>query len=441
MKDTEKKPKRFHSDIVRDSINTFGTNAIGSLLSIISAFFVLGVLDPDVKGQYNQVQLVGNGLFTLFGFSINAAMIYFVSRFKIKNTKKAITTLTTAMSILIMAAGAAAVLFMKQIFFPGSTAFYCWAAVVYGLFSFLLNVCLAILRGENKFKMFNTINLLQKVLLTAFMFSMLLWPSAMLLVTSMIGIQVLMIVLAMYGIKRWNGKEPEPAPDDDFPVRTGAMLRYSLKSHVSNVMTYINSYLGSYIVNAVYSLSTFGIYNAAVTMMQQVWLLPDAVSQVIMSRIAAMHEKDDKVRLTLMSCKVVTYITIVCAVLLVLVAQVFVPIVFPKYVEAIAPLRYLIIGSVFICYAKVLANSIAAYGKPELNILPPIIGIIVHLSLSFVLIPLMGVNGIALATSASLTAQGFTSMVIFCLFTHTPFYRLLIPNGEEIRSVKQLFRK
>lgn len=123
MKDTEKKPKRLHSDIVRDSINTFGTNAIGSLLSIISAFFVLGVLDPDVKGQYNQVQLVGNGLFTLFGFSINAAMIYFVSRFKIKNTKKAITTLTTAMSILIMAAGAAAVLFMKQIFFPGSTAF------------------------------------------------------------------------------------------------------------------------------------------------------------------------------------------------------------------------------------------------------------------------------------------------------------------------------
>ena len=38
MKDTEKKPKRLHSDIVRDSINTFGTNVIGSLLSIISAF-------------------------------------------------------------------------------------------------------------------------------------------------------------------------------------------------------------------------------------------------------------------------------------------------------------------------------------------------------------------------------------------------------------------
>lgn len=147
MKDTEKKPKRLHSDIVRDSINTFGTNVIGSLLSIISAFFVLGVLDPAVKGQYNQVQLVGNGLFTLFGFSINAAMIYFVSRYKIKNTKKAIAKLTVAMSALILAAGAVAVLFMKEIFFSGSTAFYCWAAVVYGLFSFLMNVCLAILRG------------------------------------------------------------------------------------------------------------------------------------------------------------------------------------------------------------------------------------------------------------------------------------------------------
>ena len=186
---------------------------------------------------------------------------------------------------------------------------------MYGLFSFLLNVCLAILRGENKFKMFNTINLLQKVLLTAFMFSMLLWPSAMLLVTSMIGIQVLMIVLAMYGIKRWNGKSRNLLQMMIFLYGQVPCCAYSLKSHVSNVMTYINSYLGSYIVNAVYSLSTFGIYNAAVTMMQQVWLLPDAVSQVIMSRIAAMHEKDDKVRLTLMSCKVVTYITIVCAVL------------------------------------------------------------------------------------------------------------------------------
>lgn len=441
MKDTEKKPKKVRSDIVRDSINTFGTNAIGSLLSIISAFFVLGVLDPGVKGQYNQVQLVGNGLFTLFGFSINAAMIYFVSRFKIKNTVLAIRKLTIAMSVLILVAGTAAVVFMKEIFFPGSTAFYCWAAVVYGLFSFLLNVCLAILRGENKFKSFNTINLLQKVLLTAFMFSMLVFPSAWLLVTSMIGVQILMIAFAIYSIIRWNGKEPAPAPEDDLPVQTSAMFRYSLKSHVSNVMTYINSYLGSYIVNAVYSLSTFGIYNAAVTMMQQVWLLPDAVSQVIMSRIAAMREKEDKVRLTLMSCKVVTYITIVCAVLLVVVAQLFVPIVFPKYVDAIAPLRYLIIGSIFICYAKVLANSIAAYGKPELNILPTIVGIIVNLALVLYLIPLMGVNGIALATSASLTVQGLTSMIIFCVFTKTPFYRLLIPNGEEIRTVAQIFKK
>ena len=122
-----------------------------------------------------------------------------------------------------------------------------------------------------------------------------------------------------------------------------------------------------------------------------------------------------------MSCKIVTYVTLICAVLLTVAAEIFVPIVFPKYVEAIAPLKILIIGSIFITYSKVLANSIAAYGKPELNIISTAIGVVFNLSLGFFLIPTAGVLGAAFSTSISLSAQGICSIIIFAFIQKRRF--------------------
>ena len=305
----------------------------------------------------------------------------------------------------------------------------------------VLNNCIAILRGENKFRSYNMVVLIQRILVFALAMAIFLHPSAAVWVWATILISLLMILLSLYSIRRWSGPMPVPAPEDDFPVHTGSLVRYSLKAHVSNVMTYINQNFGSYIVQGSYGQSNFAVYNVAYTMMQQVWILPDAVSQVIMSRLASMKEQSDKLRLTLISCKIVTYITMVSALLLVAVANVLVPVIFPMYRGAVEPLCYLIIGSVFISYAKVLNNSISAYGRPELNIIPTALAIVANLVFSLLLIPSMQINGVALATSITLTLQGLSSIVIFCKFTKTPFYRLLIPSKEEISIVQKIIKR
>ncbi len=437
-----KQEKKIRSSIVRDSLDTFGTNAFGSILNLIAAFMVLNRVNPQIKGLYNTVQLWGGGLSTILWLSVNAAVIYFVSRYKIRNTQAAIKKLTLWISSAIILIGAAVVLALRgSASFMETPAPYLLAIVVYGVSSFVLNICIAVLRGENKFRSYNMIVLIQRILVTALAVAVFLHPSAAVWVWATNVISLSMIVLALYSIKRWSGPMPQPAAEDDLTVHTGSIVKYSLKSHVSNLMTYVNANFGSYIVQGTYGTSNFGVYNTAMTMMQQVWILPDAVSMVIMSRIAAMKEQNDKVKLTLISSKVVTYITAFTAVALVWVADVFVPRIFPMYVGALSPLNYLIIGSVFISYAKVLNNSIAAYGRPELNIIPTALGIAANLLLSILLIPVMGMNGVAIATSASLTMQGLTSIIIFCRFTQTPFYRLIIPNREELALVKGIIKK
>lgn len=427
---------------MRDSLDTFGTNAFGSILNLIAAFMVLNRVNPGVKGLYNTVQLWGGGFSTILSLSVNSAVIYFVSRYKFNNARFAIKKLTLWLSAAIALIGTTVVVVLRdsKSFFE-TPAPYLVAIVIYGVSSFLLNICTAILRGENKFKSFNMINLIQRILAFLLAVAVFLRPSAAVWVWATIVISIAMIILALFAIRRWSGPMPQPAPEDDFPVQTGSVVKYSLKAHVSNVMTYLNTNFGSYIVQGSYGQSNFGVYNTAMTMMQQVWILPDAVSQVIMSRIASMKEQNDKLKLTLISSKIVTYITIFSAVMLILVAQAFVPVIFPMYVGALTPLQFLIIGSVFISYAKVLNNSIAAYGRPELNIIPTALGIVSNLLFSVLLIPVMGMNGVAMATSVSLTIQGLTSIIIFCTFTKTPFYRLIIPSKEEMTALKIIIKR
>jgi O-antigen/teichoic acid export membrane protein len=437
----QQKPQR--SSMVRDTLSTFGTNAFGSVMGLIASLVILNKMPPFEKGLYNQVQTWGEGFFTCLGFSLNSAIIYYVARYKFKNTKGAIKKLTLGVGIFLIAVSAATLLVMFNAtdFFKETPWEYGLCIVIYSGCSFLFNILTAVLRGENKFKSYNMINLIQRILITVFSALTLIWPRAALLTGASIGISMAMIVLAYFCARRWNGAPEEPAPEDDIIVPAKPIFKYGLKAYASNLMTYINSYIGNYIIQGVYDLSTFGIYNTAFTIMRQVWILPEAVGVVITSRVASMKDNNDKVRITQLSCKIVMYITVVCAFLIVWLANIFVPIIFPKYVDSLTPLKFLIIGSIFVSFAKVLSNSISAYGRPELNILPTALGIVVNIIATISLIPLMSYNGVAVATSLSMMVQGICSLIIFCIFTHTNPVWLIVPRKSEVTLVANVFRR
>ena len=391
--------------VLQDALSTFGTNAFGAVLALISSFCIMPVLDPGESGLITQNQMVGSSLFTLLSFSVNSSMIYYVSRCKLKNVVRSIKRVSVALTLLIAAVGAVVVLMLRDSYFADTATLYCICAVAYGVFSFVSNVFLAILRGENKFRVYNLINLMQRVLTTAFSLTVFIWPTAAVIVSGSIFTLLLSIVLAYASIRHISYAQDTPAPENDREVSSGELLRYSMKAHVSNVLTFANTNVSSIILKANNGLTDFGVFTKAYTIVQQIWILPDAVSMVIMSRIAAMTDTKDKTKLATLSCKLVSYLTLVCLPLVVVAAEIFIPILFPKYVDCIDPLKILTVGSFFITYSKVLSNSIAAYGKPELNIISTAVGVVLNLGLSLVLIPHLLVAGAALATSISLTAQ------------------------------------
>ena len=89
-----KREKKAKSSIVRDALSTFGTNAFGSVMALLSSILVLNVLDPSIKGLITNTQLVGSTLYTLLGFSINSAIVYYVSRYRIERVRKSLTKIS-----------------------------------------------------------------------------------------------------------------------------------------------------------------------------------------------------------------------------------------------------------------------------------------------------------------------------------------------------------
>ncbi len=437
-----RKSKIQSSDMVRDSVNTFGTNLFGSVLSLISIFLILHSMDPCDLGYQTQMQLWGGGFSTVLGLSVTSAAVYFVARYTIKNARAAVVRLTLWISVSIVVVAAATFLLMRGTsFFHTTPASFLIATVLYAFCSFLFNICTFVLRGENKFKSYNLVILIQRILAFLVAVAVFLHPSAALYVWATVALNVLMIAVAFWAIGRWNGPKPVPAPEDDRPVGTGEMVSYSLRSHVSNVLSYLNTNLGFYIVQGIYTIGNYSIYSEANTAMQQIWLLPDAVSQVILSRLSAMKDMRSKLKITLLSCKLMTYLTTLGTLLLLWAAQVFIPILFPKYIGCIPLMRYLALGYVIMSYVKILGNSIAAYGRPELNIAPTAVGVATNIGFTLLLLPRTGLYGMATASTISMSLQSICCMVIFCSFTHTRPHRLLIPNQEEIASVRGLFKR
>lgn len=435
------KAKKIHSDVVRDSVNTFGTNAIGAVLTLIQAFAVLRSVDPKIKGAFNIFQTWSSGFLTIISLSITSSVIYFVARYKTQNTRAALYKLVGIIAAVLVVLSTAVLAMLRNKSFEAMSFDFLAAIVVNALLSLILNTCQGILRGENKFKAFNLINLAQKIVTTMLYLYIAFRPGLTIWIWVTNAITLFAIFPAIYGMRRWNGPKPTPEPENDRPVKAGEMVSYSLKSHVSNVLTYVNANLGLYIIQFFYTIEGVALFNTAQTIAQQLYILPDAVSQVIMSRIASTNSNEDKLRITVISSKIVTYLTIVAAVALYWLSMLLIPVVFPRYVGSLSPLAYLVVGCIFICYAKVLSNSIAAYGRPELNIIPTACGVVTNITSNFLLIPHLGMNGVALATALSMTVQGLASIVIFCRYTHTQFYRLIIPTKDEIAMLKGVFKK
>lgn len=192
-------------------------------------------------------------------------------------------------------------------------------------------------------------------------------------------------------------------------------LRFGLRAHLSNVITFINYRLALYLVSFMLGATAVGKYALSVQLAEVFWLVAGAAAMIVFPESAAKGRTPAQLqRMIEQVALTVVLITGAGALLAGLLAPVAIPWIFGKdYVGSVAPFLLLLPGVVLWSYMTVIANSLAGMGFQGVNICGALFCLIINVVGNFLAIPRWGAQGAALASTIAFSCTTLFTVVAY----------------------------
>ena len=108
-----------------------------------------------------------------------------------------------------------------------------------------------------------------------------------------------------------------------------------------------------------------------------------------------------------------------------------------KYINATGALIWLLPGIVLGSLSRILSNDIAAKGKPELNMYVAFFVVSVNIIANIILIPAMGINGAALATTIAYSVNAIAKLYLYARLSGNMWWQPLLLDRTDIALIFQ----
>ena len=179
---------------------------------------------------------------------------------------------------------------------------------------------------------------------------------------------------------------------------------YGIKGQAANMAALFNYRLDQFLVAAFISRAAVGHYTVAVGLGESVWWLSSAVAVVMLPRLTAMDEGEAQ-EITPIVSRNTLFVSALAAIGVVVVSPLAIQMLFGQafYPEAFLPLVLLMPGIVAASATRVLGSYLFSQGRIIYNTYATFIALGVTVGLDLVLIPLLDVEGAAIASSVAYT--------------------------------------
>ena len=146
-------------------------------------------------------------------------------------------------------------------------------------------------------------------------------------------------------------------------------------------------------------------------------------------------------RLTPLICQAVFGLSIVTAIGIGIFSYSIIKVFFGnEYLESQAALLILCPAVAVLSAAKILANDIAARGKPELNVYTSSLGLIVNVIGNLILIPKFGMVGAALATLGSYLSISIMTLAIYVGLSGNSHFSTFLVQKQDLMKFLQYIK-
>jgi O-antigen/teichoic acid export membrane protein len=426
--------------IVKDSIKTLGAQVFNLFLAFITSIVLARTLGPSGNGKYSVIVLVPTLLQLIGALGIPAAIVYFGSE-----GKYPISVLIGTSLYIALLAGAATILlftlitvtrpYQNFIASEGLNPYLVWLAVMsvppYLIFQYLRQA----LRSQSRIGAFNFVTVFQ-IGSTLVCIGLTLFFTKLELVGAVLGYllgNLFAAVLAIYLVSRVTRLHLA------FEVNlVKKMVHFGFRSYIGSIFQFLNYRLDVFLVTALAGTTAVGYYVVAVTLVERIWDLPNAIRTVLQPRMTAVSEQES-IRMAVVFTRNVFMLGGLLGLSLAFLDRFAIKLLFGKeYLPAAQALLILLPGAVVFSINKILAAHLVARGYPQIPSATAIIGLLVNIPLNLLLVPRWGMRGAAVASTAMYLVV--TLMVIFWFFNRfgVPVKEFLLIKDQDLAMYRKV---
>ncbi len=431
-----------------------GAQTLSALLQLGAMVLVAKHWGPAGNGAWVVALLLPTLLTTFFNLGINAANVYYLGaqRFSLRQVLATNGQLFCALAVAGLVAGAILIGFFGERVFPGIEARVLWLALASYPLSLALVLLSSVFQGLQQFKRLNLVMLTQPALLLAAVTLMVLagvTQVAWLVSANLLALGMAVALAALFlrrAVPVRQGGAGQHAMPPDYGMDK-ACLQYSLsyghKVYLSNLLTLLQSRADIFLVNLLINPAAAGIYAIAFQLGEKVWMLSHAISMVILPRLSELEGNERRrIEITTIVSRMVLAASAVGALLAAALAWPLIGWLFgEQYHASYLPFVLLLPGIVALSSARVIANDIAARGRPELNLYMAACAAFLSIAGNWLVLPHFGILGAAVVTSTVYCIDLLLKMLAYKHLTHVSFTSLLCLRRGDLRDVHGALNK
>ncbi len=422
------------------TVLTFFASICRVALGFGAGVLIARALGPAGRGQYNLAILIGGVMMIVLDFGFSNAVSYFASnrRFSSEQLLKnafwaswVLGLLGLVIFVWLDKVGGVRILLGTEVFSPSILIVMIFLPTSF--FSLYLTV---LLLGEGKLLLYNLGPLVSPLVLLCavgiqyYRHALTVnWAVFLCELGTVVSLLVMLFIrrhfLVSFAARFFRLRELKE------------IFSFSVFTHLGTIVQYLNFRLDGFIVNFFLGVGAVGIYTLSGSVAEVLWMISRPIGTILMPRVAASGNPKALGGMVFRSSALAFFLTVILALVAALAAPWVLPFVYGvKFKASVVPLFLLLPGATIFCFTNVHACYLTGIGKPQINTAISAVSLGATIGLDLLLIPRIGINGAAIASSISYTLTSVLTIQQTSKWSGvSPLELIKLPRRQEFQTV------
>ncbi len=219
-----------------------------------------------------------------------------------------------------------------------------------------------------------------------------------------------------------------------------ALLTYGLQSHIGLIFKELNYRGDMLLVSFFLNPAAVGFYVIAVNVAELLWKLPEAAGTVLLPKIARAGREEARTFTPLVFRTLLIPMVVICLVLLA-AGKPLIRVAFGRsFLPSYPVLALLLPGILAMAFWKIIANTLIGLGHAIKYSITSGVALVAMIGLDILLIPKLGLEGAAVASSISYILATVFIIYLFVRLTDVSPLDLLVPRKSDFSIYKKIFK-